>query len=59
MKHLAAYALLVLSGKESPTENEIEKLIRDAGANPDPEKIKFLIKVCKDKKFNEIIAEGC
>ena len=58
MRYIAAYALLILSGKESPTEQEIAKLIEDAGSNPDPNKIKCLLESVKGKKFNKIIGEG-
>ena len=58
MKHLAAYALLVLGGKESPTEKEVEKVIKDAGSNPDSEKVKALCAALKGKKFHELVAKG-
>ena len=58
MKHLAAYALLVLGGKESPTEKEVEKVIKDAGSAPDSEKVKALCASLKGKKFHELVAEG-
>jgi len=40
MKHLAAYALLVLGGKENPTAADVEKLLKDAGCKADSDKIK-------------------
>ena len=58
MKHLAAYALLVLGGKENPTEKEVEKVVTDAGAKPDKEKVKALCAALKDKKFHELVAAG-
>ncbi len=39
MKHLAAFALLVLGGKENPTAADVEKLLKDAGVKADTEKI--------------------
>ena len=35
MKHIAAFALLVLSGKENPTAADVEKLLKDAGIKAD------------------------
>ena len=58
MKHLAAYALLVLGGKENPSEKEVEKVITDAGSKPDSEKVKALCAALKDKKFHELVAAG-
>ena len=58
MKHLAAYALLVLGGKEEPTEKEVEKVIKDAGSNPDSAKVKALCASLKGKKFHVLVAEG-
>ena len=58
MKHLAAYALLVLGGKENPTEKEVEKVVTEAGSKPDSEKVKALCAALKDKKFHELVAAG-
>ena len=58
MKHLAAYALLVLGGKENPTEKEVEKVVTEAGSKPDSEKVKALCAALKDKKFHELVATG-
>lgn len=43
MKHIAAYALLVLGGKESPSAADVEKLLKEAGAKAEPEKIEKMI----------------
>ena len=58
MKHLAAYAMLVLGGKEKPTAADVEKLMRDSGVTPDSEKIALLIEKIGDKPFHEHVAGG-
>jgi large subunit ribosomal protein LP2 len=58
MKHIAAYALLVLGGKESPSADDVEKLVKEAGCKPDPEKIKQLIEKMNGKKFDEVATAG-
>ena len=58
MKHIAAYALLVLSGKESPTAAEVKKVVTGAGGEADDEKIKTLVEALKGKKFSDLVAEG-
>ena len=39
MKHLAAYALLVLGGNENPSAADVEKVLKDSGVSADKEKI--------------------
>jgi large subunit ribosomal protein LP2 len=58
MKHLAAYALLVLGGKENPKAADVEKLLKDAGCKADSDKVKDLIEKMKDKKFHETAEAG-
>ena len=58
MKHLAAYALLVLGGKENPTEADVKKLLKDAGCSADDDKVKTLIEKAAGKKFHEHAEAG-
>ena len=58
MKHIAAYALLVLGGKPEPSAKEVEKVVKDAGATPDSEAVKKLCDALKGKKFEDLVAEG-
>ena len=58
MKHIAAYALLVLSGKEEPSAADVEKVVKGAGGEADKEKIKTLCEALKGKKFSDLVAEG-
>jgi len=39
MKHIAAFALLVLGGNENPTAADVEKLLKASGVSADSEKI--------------------
>ena len=58
MKHLAAFALLVLGGKENPTAEDVEKLLKDAGVKADSDKIKKLIESFEGKNFHELVQGG-
>ena len=58
MRHIAAYALLVLGGKESPSAAEVEKVVKDAGATPDKAQIEALVEAMKGKEFHELAAAG-
>ena len=58
MKHLAAFALLVLGGNESPSAADVEKLLKASGVSADSEKIEAMIKAFEGKKFNEAVEQG-
>merc|ERR1712051_274387 len=58
MKHLAAYALLVLGGKAEPTAKDIEKFMKEAGAAADADKAKELCDKLKGKAFHELVEAG-
>ena len=58
MKHIAAYALLVLGGKSDPSAADVEKLLKEAGATADAHQISSLIEALHGKQFHELVAEG-
>lgn len=58
MKHIAAYALLVLGGKSEPTADEVSALLKEAGAEADQAKVDALVGALKGKAFNELVSEG-
>ena len=58
MKHIAAYALLVLGGKAEPTAKDVSKVLKDAGATADDDKVAALCEALKGKAFHELVAEG-
>ena len=53
MKHAAAYALLVLGGKESPSKADLEKFMKKAGVTSDADELDKLVATQKDKVFHE------
>ena len=58
MRHIAAYALLVLGGKAAPTAADVEKVVKDAGAPADSDKIKALVEALAGKEFHELVSTG-
>jgi large subunit ribosomal protein LP2 len=58
MKHIAAYALLVLGGNASPSAADVEKVLKEAGAKADSDKVAALVKALEGKQFHELVAEG-
>ena len=58
MKNAAAYALLVLGGKDKPTAADVEKLLRDSGVAPDSDAIKLLVEKMNGKDFHEVVSGG-
>lgn len=58
MKHIAAYALLVLGGKSEPTADEVSALLKEAGGEADQAKVDALVEALKGKAFNELVSEG-
>ena len=58
MRHIAAYALLVLGGKAEPTEADVEKVLKEVGATADSESLKALVAALKGKALHELINEG-
>ena len=58
MKHIAAFALLVLGGNEKPSAADVEKLLKAAGVNADSTKIEAMIAAFDGKNFHELVAGG-
>jgi len=58
MKHIAAFALLVLGGNEHPSGADVEKLLKDSGVNADKEKIEKMIAAFDGKNFHEMVKGG-
>jgi large subunit ribosomal protein LP2 len=57
MKHLAAYMLIALSGKE-PTADGVAALLSKVDVEVDKEKIDLLFKSLEGKTIGEVIKEG-
>lgn len=58
MRHIAAYALLVLGGNEAPSAADVEKVVKASGAEPDSDKTAALVEALKGKAFHELVTEG-
>ena len=58
MKHIAAYALLVLGGNESPSAADVEKLLKEAGVKADSEEIETMLSKFGGKQFHELVSGG-
>lgn len=58
MKHIAAYALLVLGGNESPSAADVKKVLTAAGVTADDAKLNELVKAANGKSFQALVADG-
>lgn len=58
MRHIAAYALLVLGGNASPSAADVKKVIKEAGATADDSQVDALVAACNGKAFHELVATG-
>ena len=58
MKHIAAYALLVMGGKEAPSQDDVKAVITAAGGEADEEQLTKLYADLEGKNIHELLAEG-
>jgi len=58
MRHIAAYLLLQIGGKASPSAADIKKVLGAVGIEADDERLEKLISELGEKDVNELIAEG-
>merc|ERR1719204_2644069 len=58
MKHVAAYLLLRLGGKDKPTEDDVNALLDVFGEKGDSECMERLFNEIGDKDVNELIEAG-
>ena len=58
MKHIAAFALLVLGGNESPSAADVEKLLKEAGVKADSDKIEKMLASFAGKSYHEMVEGG-
>ncbi|CAD8086158.1 unnamed protein product [Paramecium primaurelia] len=58
MQYVAAYALLTLGGKASPSEADVKGLLAEVGVAGSDAEIKTLVESLKGKSLQEVIAEG-
>jgi len=58
MRYIAAYLLLQIGGKASPSAADIKKVLAAGGVDADDERLEKLLAEVKGKDVNELIAEG-
>ena len=58
MKYVAAYALLVLGGNANPSAADVEKVLKEAGAKSEGDRVESIIGGLKDKQLHDLISEG-
>lgn len=58
MKYLAAYVLLLLGGNESPSAEDVTKLITSVGGEADEAKLATLLADLEGKDIHELLAKG-
>ncbi|KAL7786776.1 ribosomal protein 60S [Trichoderma ceciliae] len=58
MKHLAAYLLLTLGGNDSPSADDIKKVLSSVGIEAENDRLEKLISELSGKDVNELIAAG-
>ena len=56
MKHLAAYLLLSLGGKDSPSAKDVKSVLESVGIEADDERLNSLISELKGKDLQEVCA---
>lgn len=54
MKHIAAYLLLQLGGKESPSAADIKSLLDSVSISADDERLDKLISELEGKNINDV-----
>merc|ERR1711939_535773 len=58
MKYVAAYCLLVLGGKESPSAADLKKAMTDAGCDVSQDNLDSVCNALKGKALHEVINAG-
>ncbi|KAI6149824.1 ribosomal protein 60S [Pisolithus tinctorius] len=58
MRHLAAYLLLQIGGNDSPTAEDVKRVLGAVGIEADEDRLESLISELGGKDVNALIAEG-
>ncbi|KAF4044409.1 60s Acidic ribosomal protein [Phytophthora infestans] len=58
MRYIAAYLLAVLGGHPTPTENDVEKILKSSDVKVDKARVAAVIKAMEGKTAEEVIAAG-
>jgi len=54
MKYVAAYCLAVLSGNNSPSADDVKKILSSVGVEVDADKLSGLVNSLKGKNIHEV-----
>merc|ERR1711985_15474 len=57
-KYVAAYALLVLSGKSNPSADDMTKFMKASGCDVNADNVKSVVDALKGKELHEVINAG-
>ena len=58
MKYIAAYCLLVLGGKQDPTESDLSSFLKSIDCEVDEEQVKVVCQALKGKQLHELANQG-
>ena len=58
MRHVAAYALLVLGGNAAPSAADVTKLLTESGATADEGQVAKMCAALEGKQFHELVSAG-
>merc|ERR1712033_20608 len=58
MRYIAAYMLAALGGNESPSKDDLEKILGSVAIKADSARLDLIIKELKGKNLETLIAEG-
>ncbi|EPX75042.1 60S acidic ribosomal protein P2B subunit [Schizosaccharomyces octosporus yFS286] len=58
MKYLAAYLLLTVGGKQSPSASDVESVLSTVGIEAEKERVESLLRELDGKNLEELISAG-
>ena len=58
MKYIAAYALLVLGGNTTPSDDDVKKLLQEVGCEVNQEDLTRVTGALKGKQLHELVTAG-
>ena len=58
MRYVAAYLLAALGGNDSPSADDIKKILSSVGIDAEADKLKKVISEMKGKSLQDVLAEG-
>ena len=58
MRHVAAYLLAVLGGKQNPSAKDVKAILSSVGVEADANSLDVVVKSLNGKSVEELMAEG-